>query len=119
MLERMKDAPDGVLALQASGTVMAHDVGAAVEAALGSQTAAAGLVVLIGQDFDGYLAELARGLKSVAPAHKAIVRIALVAGADQIEEDKLIGWNDAPVPIRLFPASERRAAFDWAGSGRA
>lgn len=113
MLERMQDAPERALALQASGTVVASDVDAAVEAALGSK-AALGLVVVISQDFDGYLAELARGLKSVALAHKSIVRIAVVAEAGQIEEGRLIGWNDPPVPIRLFPASERRAAFGWA-----
>ena len=113
MLEGMQDGPSRALGLEASGTVMARDVDAAVEAALGT-TAATGLVVVISRDFDGYLAELARGLKSVALAHRAIVRIAVVAEGDQIEEAKLIGWKEAPVPIRLFPASERRAAFAWA-----
>ncbi len=113
MLERMHDGPSRALALEASGTVMAGDIDAAVEAALGSK-AAVGLVIVISQDFDGYLAELARGLKSVALAHKAIVRIAVVADPGQIEEARLIGWDEAPVPIRLFPMSERRGAFDWA-----
>ena len=113
MLERIQDAPDRALALEASGTVMAGDVDAAVEVALGSK-AAVGLVIVISQDFDGYLAELARGLKSVALAHKAIVRIAVVAEPGQIEEAKLVGWDEAPVPIRLFPMSERRAAIGWA-----
>ncbi len=113
MLERMQDAPNRAVALAASGTVMARDVDAAVQAALGSK-AAFGLVIVISQDFDGYLAELARGLKSVALSHKALVRIAIVAEAGQIEEAKLVGWDEAPVPIRLFPMSERRTAFDWA-----
>jgi hypothetical protein len=113
MLERMQGVASRALALEASGTVMAGDVDAAVEAALGSK-AATGLVVVISQDFDGYLAELARGLKSVSLAHKALVRIAVVAEAGELEEARLIGWSDAPVPIRFFAASDRRAAFDWA-----
>jgi hypothetical protein len=109
----MEGGPTRALALEASGTVMAGDVDAAVEAELGPKAAAIGLLVAISQDFDGYLAELARGLKSVSLAHKAIVRIAVVAEHGQIEEAGLVGWTDAPVSIRLFPASERHTAFDW------
>ena len=112
MLERMQDGPNRALALEAGGTVMARDVEAAVEAALGSK-AATGLVIVISRDFDGYLAELARGLKSVALARKAIVRIAVVADPGQIEEaethrvgrsagpDPALSGERAPVGARL------------------
>jgi len=62
MLERVQDAPAHALAMRASGTVMAQDVEAAIEAALGRSEAATGLVIVIDPDFDGYFAELARGL---------------------------------------------------------
>ncbi len=78
MLERMQDAPEHALALKASGTVMARDVEAAVSAALGESTVGTGLVVVIDPDFDGYFAELARGLTTVSLAHRNIVRIAVV-----------------------------------------
>ena len=114
MLERMKDAPEHGLALEASGTVMARDVQAAAEAALGPASAATGLVIVISRDFDGYLAEVARGLANVSVAHKAIVRIAVVTDADPMGEAKLNPWSGSAVPIRLFSAEERRAACAWA-----
>jgi len=114
MLERMKDVTERALALEASGTVMARDVEAAVEAALGPTSAAKGLVIVISRDFDGYLAELARGLANVSVAHKTIVRIAVVIDADRMEEAKLNSWSASAVSIRLFSKEERRAACDWA-----
>ncbi len=52
MLERVQDAPAQTLALRASGTVMARDIEAAIEAALGGSEAATGLVIVIDPDFD-------------------------------------------------------------------
>ena len=114
MLERMKDQPAHALALEASGTVMARDVEAAVEAALGPTGAPTGLVIVISRDFDGYLAELARGLANVSVAHRSIVRIAVVTDADRMDEAKLKPWSASAVPIRFFSAEERRDACDWA-----
>ena len=118
MLERMQDAPEHALALKASGTVMARDVEQAIEAALGSASAATGLVVVVDRDFDGYFAELARGLANVALAHKTIVRIAVVTDADRMDEARLNPWSASAVSIRLFATDERRAAYDWADAAR-
>lgn len=114
MLERIEDAPANALALAASGTVMARDVGQAVNAALG--TGATGLVVVIGEDFDGYMAEVERGLADVAVAHKDLGRIALVVGPGQADEAKLGGFGGSGAAVRVFSADQRRAAFDWAAS---
>ena len=116
MLKRLQDAPANALALEASGTVMARDVEEAVEAALGPTSAVTALVVVIGEDFDGYMAELERGLSNVSIAHKAIVRSALVTEPGQLDEAKISPWSQPTAPIRLFPASERRAALDWASA---
>jgi hypothetical protein len=118
MLERMQDGPAHALAHKASGTIMARDVEAAIEAALGSPTTATGLVIVIDPDFDGYFAELARGLASVALARRNIVRIAVVAEPDQLSEARLNEWTASPVSIRLFSVDERRAAYDWADATR-
>ncbi len=118
MLERMQDAPEHALALKASGTVMARDVEAAVDSALGASTVGIGLVVVVDPDFDGYFAELARGLATVSLAHKNVVRIAVVTDADQMEEAKLSGFSDSAVTVRLYAATERRAAYDWADATR-
>src|SRR3974390_486266 len=99
MLERMKDQPAHALALEASGTVMARDVETAVAAALGSASAATGLVMVISRDFDGSMAELARGLTSISVAHKTVVRIAVVTDADEISEAKLNPWSASAVPV--------------------
>src|SRR5208283_2898518 len=118
MLERMEGATQHALALKASGVVMARDVEAAIEAALGTTSAATGLVVVIDRDFDGYFAELARGLASVSLAHKNIVRIAVVTEPDRLAEAKLNEWAAAAVTIRLFASDESRAACDWADAAR-
>lgn len=118
MLERMQDAPEHALALKASGTVMARDVEAAVSAALGKSTVGTGLVVVIDPDFDGYFAELARGLTTVSLAHRNIVRIAVVTEPDRIEEARISGFSVSAVPIRLYAASDRQAAYDWAYATR-
>ena len=118
MLERMKDAPEHALALKASGTVMARDVEAVVDSALGASTVGSGLVIVVDPDFDGYFAEVARGLTTVSLAHKNVVRIAVVTEADQIDEAKISGFSDAAVPIRLYAASDLRAAYDWADAAR-
>jgi hypothetical protein len=116
MLEQVQDAPPHALALSASGTVMAHDVEAALESALGASNAATGLVIVIDRDFDGYLAELARGLANASLAHKNLVKLAIVT--DLTDEAKLAGFDVSAVPVRLFASTDRRAALDWAAAAR-
>ena len=118
MLERLQDAPAHTLALKASGTIQARDIESAIAAALGPSDAATGLVVVIDRDFDGYFAELARGLSHVSLAHKNLVRVAVVTEADRMDEAKLSGFDAPAVPIRLFAANDRRAAYDWAAAAR-
>jgi SpoIIAA-like len=118
MLERIQDAPAQTLALKANGTIMAQDVEAAIEAALGSSTAASGLVIVIDRDFDGYFAELSRGLAKASLAHRSLVKLAVVTDADRMDEAKLAGFEKSAVPIRLFAAADRNAAFDWAAGAR-
>jgi glucose-6-phosphate dehydrogenase assembly protein OpcA len=118
MLERIQDAPAQTLALKASGTIMAQDVEAAIQAALGSSNAASGLVIVIDRDFDGYLAELARGLANAALAHRSLVKLAVVTDADRMEEAKLSGFDVSAVPIRLFATADRNLAFGWAAGAR-
>ena len=118
MLERVQDAPAETLALRASGTVMAEDIGAAIEAALGRSEAATGLVVIIDPDFDGYFAELARGLANAALAHKSLVKLALVADSEQMDEARLTGFEASPVPVRLFAREDEKGALEWAATVR-
>jgi hypothetical protein len=115
MLERIPDAPDRIIALRASGTVMARDVDEAIasQAGAGGSTAA-GLVVVIDRDFDGYLAELARGLSNAALAHRALVKLAVVTEEGKMPEAQLSGFDKSAVPVRFFAASDRTAAFEWA-----
>jgi hypothetical protein len=118
MLSRLKDQPEHALALSASGTVLARDVEAAVDAALGTGTVGTGLVVVVDEDFDGYFAEVARGLATVSVAHKNIVRIAVVMDSGRLDEAKLGEWSLSAVPVRLFSADERPAAYAWADAVR-
>jgi hypothetical protein len=118
MLERMQDAPVQTVALRASGTVMARDVEAAIDAAIGQSDAATGLVVVIDPDFDGYFAELARGLTNASLAHKALVKLAVVTDNGRMDEARLSGFDASPVPVRLFAEADKRAALEWAAAAR-
>jgi hypothetical protein len=118
MLELVSGAPAETFALRASGTVMSRDIEDAIEAALGPSVASTGFVILIDQDFEGYLAELARGLANAALTHKSLVKVALVADAGLIDEAKLSGFEVSAVPIRIFPTAERQGALDWAAAAR-
>ena len=118
MLDRVQDAPAHALALRAAGTVMAQDVEAAIQAALGQSEAATGLVIVIDPDFDGYFAELARGLKTASLAHKSLVKLAVVTGAERMEEARLSGFEASPVTVRLFEEADRKTALEWAAAAR-
>ena len=118
MLERVQDAPAQTLALRASGTVMARDIEAAIEAALGGSEAATGLVIVIDPDFDGYFAELARGLTNASLAHKSVVKLAVVTDPERMDVARLSGFEASPVPVRLFARAEEKGALEWAAAAR-
>lgn len=119
MLERIQVAPAHALAFDATGTVVASDVEVAVESALGSASAATGVVVVVSRDFDGYFAELERGLANVAAKHKTLTRVAIVTDADRVDEARLSPWGGPTAPIRVFARDELRVAYDWADAARA
>ena len=116
MLERVQDAPAQTFALRASGTVMAQEVEAAIDAAMGE--AATGLVMILAPDFEGYFAELARGLASAALAHKSLVKLAVVIDPERMDEATLSDFEASPVPIRLFARADEKGALEWAAAAR-
>jgi hypothetical protein len=116
MLERVQDAPAQALALRASGTVMAGDIEAAIDAALGE--AATGLVMIIDPDFEGYFPELARGLASAALAHKSLVKLAVVTDPERMDEARRCDIEASPVPIRLVARIDEKGALEWAAAAR-
>ena len=118
MLEHVLDAPAHTLALRASGTILARDVEAAIEPAFGPSAAATGLVIIVDRDFDGYFAELARGLANAALAHKSLVKLAIVTDADRMDEARLSGFDLSAVPVRFFAMADRKAALEWAAAAR-
>ena len=104
MLERIEDAPAQAIALRASGTIMGRDIEEAIDAAIGQSDAATGLVVVLNSDFDGYFAELARGLANAALAHKGLVKLAVVASPSVMGEA-----GRAPSrPLRFLCGCSRR-----------
>lgn len=116
MLERVQDAPPQTLALRASGAVEVQDVKAAIDAGLGE--AATGLVIVIDPDFDGYFAELARGLANAALAHKSLVKLAVVIDPDQMDAARLNSFEPSPVRIRQFARADMNSALEWAAAAR-
>lgn len=116
MLKRAPDAPAETLALCASGTVTALEVGAAIEAALGE--AATGLVIVVEPDFDGDFASLARGLASAALAHKSLVKLAVVIDPEEMDGARLNSFEASPVRIRQFARADLNSALEWAAAAR-
>ena len=116
MLERVQDGPAQTVALRASGAVVAQDVEAAIDAALGE--AATGLVVIIAPDFGGDFAELARGLASSALAHKSLVKLAVVVDPEQMDGATLNNFEASPVPFASSRAPTRKRALEWAAAAR-
>ena len=105
-------------AMRASGTVTAQDVEAAIDAALGQSEAATGLVIVIDPDFDGYFAELARGLTNASLAHRSLVRLAVVTDPERMDEARLSGFDASPVPVRLLAGADEKGALNWAAAAR-
>jgi hypothetical protein len=118
MLERVQDAPGQTVAWRASGAVMAQDVATAVEAALGRSEAATGLVMIIDPSFDGYFAELARGLADAALTYRSLVKFALVTDPERMDEARPGEFEASAVPVRLFARTDEKAALEWAAAAR-
>ena len=120
MLERLSDAPDRTIGLKASGTVMAHDLEQAIEGLTGDikSSPAASVIVVIDEDFDGYFVEVARGLATASLAHRTLVKLAVVMDEGRIGEARESGFDLAAATVRLFPAADRKTAFDWAAAAR-
>jgi hypothetical protein len=118
MLERVQDAPAQTLALRASDTVMAREVEAAIDAVLGQSQAATGLVMILAPDFEGYFAELARGLASAALGHRSLVKLAVVTDPERMDEARGSDFEASPVPIRLFARVDEKGALEWAAAAR-
>ena len=118
MLERVQDAPAHTFALRASDTVMAREVEAAIDAVLGQSEAATGLVMILAPDFEGYFAELARGLASAALGHKSLVKLAVVTDPERMDEARGSDFEASPVPIRLFVRADEKGALEWAAAAR-
>ena len=97
---------------------MARDVEAAIEAAFGQSEAATGLVIVIDPDFDGYFAELARGLTNASLAHKVAGQARGRHRPGRMDEARLSGFDVSPVPVRLFAEADEQGALDWAAAAR-
>lgn len=115
MLQRIEDAPQ-TLALRASGTVMAGEIEAAIDAALGES--ATGLVIVIEPEFDRDFAGLARGLATSALAHKSLVKLAVVIDPDEMDGARLNSFEASPVRIRQFARADTHSALERAAAAR-
>jgi hypothetical protein len=111
------DLSNNVSGLRASGTVVEQDVREAVAqaaAAAKDTSTHRGLVVFVDPEFDGYLAELIRGLEREAAQNPAsFARWALVVKDDVVEEASQFGSFIADSNLRVFPDSARTSALEW------
>ena len=116
MLERLSNTPKEIIALRATGTVIAPDVEKSLANLPGSGGAidVKGLAVVVDRDFDGYFDELARGMAHASSARKSLERLAVVAAADRMEEARLSGFGGTAAKVRLIATADRAAAFAWA-----
>ena len=114
MFEPLGELPEGLSGLRASGTIVERDVTEAVASAAKAMQGSKGrgLVVIVGPDFDGYLAELVRGLAKEA-AVAPFARYALVVKDDELDEVRQYGCFGAD-NLRVFGERARQSAIEWA-----
>ena len=99
---------------RATGTIMAGDVKKLFENDEHSLQSNPRAIIFVKPDFDGYLAELAKGLKKVAKdSAGARLRIAVVFAENVIAEAATAGLTEEGDPIRAFAAGQRDAALNW------
>ena len=117
MLEPVGNLPENIRGLRAIGTVIESDVTEAVACAGKSKSGLSdkcGLVIFVAADFDGYLAELIRGLEAGAARDcPPFTRWALVVRDDVMDEVSQYGSFAVDNNFRAFPDSERRNALAW------
>lgn len=111
----MSNPAESTPSFRASGTVTADDVEKAASAEAARIRSAGGFVLVIaGDDFDGYLAEIARGLRRVASnAAIGARRVALVAPESMMAELSEAGVTRTDGAIRAFPEADAAAARAW------
>jgi hypothetical protein len=106
MLTRVPSPAADVVTCRASGTVVARDL-----ASFFAGSRDHGVLIEIGTDFDGYLAELVHGAWGLAtPGHR---RVALVVPAPVRSEAALAGLDGQGEALRVFDADQRGAALHW------
>ena len=119
MLERLSNLPKEIIGFRATGTVIASDVEKSLADLAGSEGTidAKGLAVVVDRDFDGYFAELARGMAHASSAYKSLEKLAVVVDADRMGEARPSSFDGTAANVRLFATPDRTAAFAWvAGS---
>jgi len=104
MLTTLKGLPESLVGLSAGGTVLAGDI----EMVTQDLSPGTRLVIVVEPTFDGYLAELSRGL-----AKGGCERCALIVPDDMLDEARIHPESDR---FRIFPNSRRMTAFDWASA---
>jgi hypothetical protein len=117
MLEPVGDLPRNVKGLRATGTVVERDVGQAVASAAATEAGAHkndGFVVFLAPEFNGYLAELIRGLKGEAEREPPLfTRWAFIVNDDVVDEMLQYGQFAAASNFRVFSDYEQTKALKW------
>lgn len=119
MIERLADAPDGVLGLRSSGKLTRADYVDVLEPALREAVESGGIRLLfVLEDFDGvepgaWLEDMKTGLGAWVKHHSAWQRMALVADVEWIvKATRMFAWM-APGEVRTFGSAELEEATEW------
>lgn len=105
MISSMSGLPRGITGLSVRGTVLAQDV----DQALRMVTPAGRLAVSVEPEFDGYMAELVRGVTS-ACAGGTLAACALIVPEGMLAEAREQGEGPR---MRIFASGARDAALAW------
>jgi hypothetical protein len=120
MLQRLEDAPDGVIAIEASGTVTADDYHQILDPAL-DEAASAGrpirLLYVLGADFHGYTFGAAFADAGESRRMGDIERMAVVTDVGWVRDAIGLFRLAMPSRLRVFSLAERAAATSWVGEG--
>jgi hypothetical protein len=107
--------PDhGAQCFRATGTIIARDVKKLFENKEHSLQSNPRAIIFVDPDFDGYLAELAKGLKKAIKKRVGErPKIAIVLTEGVLAEAATAGLTEDGDPVRAFAASQRDVALNW------
>ncbi len=105
---------NAVQSVRATGTIMASDLRELFEHSDMDTDTLKAVAIVIDPDFDGYLAEIATGLrKELRRLNRADFKVALIMPENMLKEAALMRLASESGQVRLCPEAQSAQAMAW------